>query len=703
MAGIRNRWVAGIAVVVTCAVIGVLMQTLGFDRFEAWWGFAVTVPGLLFGVYRQMHPEPTAPASATTTAAKDWLRTAVTDQWTAEARKRGLSDVTPIELYWSQSTRDVLVSAPPSSAAAVRGALPELSRGITEGGYDRVVILGEPGAGKTTFSVLLLLRLLSEDVTAVPVLFSAAAWDPLSHDLADFVRRSLRETYPGLMAPQFGPNAGQELLGSGAILPIIDGLDELDPRRKSAALRHLRATRAPLILTCRSEEYEDLVRSNDLVVPVDIVIELQPIDPPAARDFILDGRPHSSVRWQKVIDAIAVDGSPAAQALSTPLMLSLVRTLYAGGSGLPDELVSPDRFPTARSLEDHLLDSYIASAYQDTPAQTPAGPEHRWLTELARYTQQYRTPNIAWWELHQSVGATTRRALRATVLATTCGGLLALATFWRGGVIAGVTLFVALTVSGRIRSRAGQFLLSIFLGAGLGLATATATAPALAVIFGTGAMLGGILMTLRVKEPGESALPRRVHSQALRTRENWRTILPFTLFTTACGILASSFTDGTTMIIVGIIGWAFGLFAIALAYIGRPVADGRGASGPAETLWGDRIWTLVFALGSSTFLACSTAVLGLTTLGREQPMAYWLRVGLLIAVAAAVALLLTVSASATYTWSVVIQAWRGRLPLRLMPFLVDAHRRGLLRQVGPVYQFRHRRVAERIASAPPTP
>ncbi|PRY34858.1 NACHT domain-containing protein [Umezawaea tangerina] len=39
----------------------------------------------------------------------------------------------------------------------------------------------------------------------------------------------------------------------------------------------------------------------------------------------------------------------------------------------------------------------------------------------------------------------------------------------------------------------------------------------------------------------------------------------------------------------------------------------------------------------------------------------------------------------------------GRLPWRLMAFLRDAHRRGVLRQAGPVHQFRHARLRDRLA------
>jgi hypothetical protein len=41
----------------------------------------------------------------------------------------------------------------------------------------------------------------------------------------------------------------------------------------------------------------------------------------------------------------------------------------------------------------------------------------------------------------------------------------------------------------------------------------------------------------------------------------------------------------------------------------------------------------------------------------------------------------------------------ARLPRRLMPFLDDAHRLGLLRAVGPIYQFRHAELHDRLAEA----
>ena len=51
-------------------------------------------------------------------------------------------------------------------------------------------------------------------------------------------------------------------------------------------------------------------------------------------------------------------------------------------------------------------------------------------------------------------------------------------------------------------------------------------------------------------------------------------------------------------------------------------------------------------------------------------------------------------------------AMRWHTPVRLMRFLEDARERDVLRTVGPVYQFRHARLQDRLAeqaSAPTSP
>jgi hypothetical protein len=59
------------------------------------------------------------------------------------------------------------------------------------------------------------------------------------------------------------------------------------------------------------------------------------------------------------------------------------------------------------------------------------------------------------------------------------------------------------------------------------------------------------------------------------------------------------------------------------------------------------------------------------------------------------------TAAAAYLITTVV-LWAGhRLPLRLMRFLDDAHRLGLLRAVGPTYQFRHAELQDHLAEVDP--
>jgi hypothetical protein len=65
---------------------------------------------------------------------------------------------------------------------------------------------------------------------------------------------------------------------------------------------------------------------------------------------------------------------------------------------------------------------------------------------------------------------------------------------------------------------------------------------------------------------------------------------------------------------------------------------------------------------------------------------------------------LTAALSRSWGAYQVSRAWLtlgGRTPLRLNRFLRDAHRRGVLRQTGAFYEFRHTRLLDRLANGRP--
>jgi len=103
------------------------------------------------------------------------------------------------------------------------------------------------------------------------------------------------------------------------------------------------------------------------------------------------------------------------------------------------------------------------------------------------------------------------------------------------------------------------------------------------------------------------------------------------------------------------------------------------------------------------------AVVGLTfglTFGLTVGLVFGLTDGLTVGLVfgLAVGLVATLdSASTAFHLAVGLRAAQGQLPWRVMGFLDDAYRLGLLRVVGPVYQFRHAELQDHLAPPHPSP
>ena len=134
------------------------------------------------------------------------LAAAIRDQWQAEAGVRRLNDPYPLPVSWVAADAsladswDLLVtlarsgagwpSPPPPGTWATRpdelaGGGDQLVKVLAQVPTGRLVVLGEPGAGKTMLMVRLVLDLLADRATGVPVpvLASLASWNPSDQDL----------------------------------------------------------------------------------------------------------------------------------------------------------------------------------------------------------------------------------------------------------------------------------------------------------------------------------------------------------------------------------------------------------------------------------------------------------------------------------------------------------------------------------------
>ena len=168
----------------------------------------------------------------------DQLAVAVGTQWNAEAAIRRLNDPYPLPVSWAAADPsltdawDSLVklatsgagwpppppgetwAAGPDDLAGEGGELADVLARVPTG---RLVVLGEPGAGKTMLMVRLVLDLLARRASGgpVPILASVASWNPAGQDLRDWLGAQLLIDHPALASPSAG-RQGRAHPGRGA-------------------------------------------------------------------------------------------------------------------------------------------------------------------------------------------------------------------------------------------------------------------------------------------------------------------------------------------------------------------------------------------------------------------------------------------------------------------------------------------------------
>ncbi|MFI2203808.1 NACHT domain-containing protein [Streptomyces sp. NPDC020192] len=569
-----------------------------------------------------------------------------------------------------------------AAGAAGTGTLREITDYYRRLQPQRLIITGAAGAGKTVLAVELMLGLLEQRKSdePVPVRLPLAGWDT-TQPLDDWLTHELADIY------QLSTATARRLVDQRRVLPVLDGLDEMDPQGSPAgssraadalaALNRYQAGRqkAALVLTCRTTTYDTLAASTRLLDAARV--EVEPVTADQAQAFVtarvLDPQP-----WQPVIDH--AQGSPhgaVAQVLSTPWLLTLAVTVYEA-EGDPTELL---RFTDLETLRDHLLDCFVPAA---TELHARAGnrahhPEQveRWLRILARYlNDNIRAPRTVGGQLlpgtdlvlHRLWPLAGTRALMVEAAINGTAGILVVtwmvhSTFMATSAVLALLaiswIAVAITTAwpapkgvdpGRLRTPAGRRAAMGPLAVGLVVGLALSLAVALTLATDPTLPFASALLTV--------TLPQ---------------FLPI-------GLIA---------------GLAFGL-RLNL----ETAAPGGRKPGPTDLVRADlRAGLSVgFLAGIAGALAVDIAEIAAGHF--EATVHYWIQSlvpealldGGILAV-----LFGLIWAGAWRRYLATLLCTRGRLPWRLGRFLAWAYDAGLLRIAGVAYQFRHRELQDHLA------
>jgi hypothetical protein len=212
------------------------------------------------------------------------------------------------------------------------GQVSELLRSLP---LRQLVVLGEPGAGKSVLAVMLAHQLLShpQQGEPIPLVLPVSSWNPTVESVADFVTRRLREDFaepPGVADRLMTePQPGEDGQPAGWwVMPVLDGLDEVAPAWHPAAVKAVEqfaATDHPVVVTCRVWEFQRAVTAAGELTRPATVVRLEPLQPNDVVEFLSEPKQRRPL-WQPVFDVIQqAPQEPLGRVLSTPLMVGLAK------------------------------------------------------------------------------------------------------------------------------------------------------------------------------------------------------------------------------------------------------------------------------------------------------------------------------------------------------------------------------------------
>jgi len=245
--------------------------------------------------------------------------------------------------------------------------------------YDQVdgelLILGGPGSGKTMLALELVRDLLEraeqDESQPTPVVFNLSSWSQERLALVEWLASELNSKY------QVPRRLAQRWIDSNALLPVLDGLDEVGEEHLSSCIQAINAYREehglrPLVICSRSEEYfaqeERVLLRNAIVV--------QPLTMQQVDEYL----EHVEGGFEVLRKALRADQA-LRELATTPLLLSTMVSAYR------DRPVG--ELLTASSMQERQQQIFAAYVEQALTRRQPSSTYHPqqtigWLSGLAR-------------------------------------------------------------------------------------------------------------------------------------------------------------------------------------------------------------------------------------------------------------------------------------------------------------------------------
>ena len=238
-----------------------------------------------------------------------------------------------------------------------------------------LLILGEPGAGKTTTLLKLaqsLLERIGDDLSQpIPVILNLSSWAKKRQPIAEWLVQDLYETF------QVSKALGKIWIAEEQLVLCLDGLDEVEAKHRNACVEALNQFiqehgRTEMVVCSRIKDYEALSERLRLRS----AIYVQPLTTEQVDHYLMQaGEQLAALR------TVLNQNAEIKEFARSPLILSVMSFAYQDDSSAS----FPD-VGSAETFQQRLFDTYIKRMFQRRRTMCPYESEaaKHWLVWIAQ-------------------------------------------------------------------------------------------------------------------------------------------------------------------------------------------------------------------------------------------------------------------------------------------------------------------------------